>query len=176
MADCSICLETMADTTHVTTNCGHKFHLKCLTQCDSDICPLCRQIVADIIPPNNNIKFEDMYGAINACPCCAAKPWSCETVGCENIICNCISDRSPFFVARNPIENNTILNSYIIQRGEYRCFNCYKDRDMRAVGYEYYDDDVLEELHFIYYCDTHDTIDETRYHIMNLLRNNTTNI
>ena len=192
--DCPICLETMVGTTYITTQCLHKFHFKCLSNCESSSCPLCRQEVdgfrdEDIQSSISTIsldQFEVTHGEVNACPCCAMRPWSCEMVNCSNRICDCSEHNSPFFTARNPIEQNSILNRYVIRSCEFRCIECYKNRDQIAIGninrIDNYNgintvdlndlyESLLEELYYIYYIDTFDTMDETRQYLMNIIMN-----
>jgi hypothetical protein len=163
--------------------------------CDNTSCPLCRQQVVDL---NNEQKtqvisleqMESQYGEIQACPCCASMPWSCEAIGCPNRICDCLEYQSPFFKARNPIEYNPEINQYTLSKCEFRCIECYKIRDRKAMKtlgdidingeatkeeLEELYQDMTEELHNIYYADTFDNIEETRCHLTHLITATTIN-
>jgi hypothetical protein len=40
--DCTICLESGGAGPWVTTQCGHVFHVECITKWRAGTCPLCR--------------------------------------------------------------------------------------------------------------------------------------
>ena len=54
---CPICLEILKEKNLSITECGHKFHTKCLMQIEGYKCPLCRMNIVDEI---KMITFDDV--------------------------------------------------------------------------------------------------------------------
>ena len=117
--DCSICLETLKNTTNIKTQCGHEFHHDCLIKCINNNCPLCRTTLENILPP-----LEDMVPLLDVpaiiCNNCHQTTWKCNDCGlpiCDDWDC----------VRHN--HNEASINDYLLEEDEIHCIYCYINPD-----------------------------------------------
>ena len=75
MTECSICLE-YSGCQKIKLECGHEFHLECISKITNNSCPLCRRkIINKKICMGNHITFfnNNFYKKDGTCSFCMLK-------------------------------------------------------------------------------------------------------
>ena len=127
--ECSICLENMNKQTLIITNCGHKFHLSCLSKITNNTCPNCRTKISNFksIKMAESEIINDFKKKIKFCYICGYEPWYCQEENCKNKICECLNYES-IFVPRNPLEKINGLGCKDESVIKETCKDCYESR------------------------------------------------